>query len=176
MPDLQSELTKFLTQKQFDDDEPVTTPYEPKPNNTRALWLYVKDHPAITSNEAGVGAGVDTGKAATLMAQMFAKGIMTRAKPRMGGSFIYSITDPNYTPLTPKQALERAVAAKNAAKEAGVAKKYKPRKLPAPVQAKADKVVALAAASEFNPQKLIDTLSVRQARALLDELQKLFSA
>jgi hypothetical protein len=172
MPDLKSQLEEVkhkLATMAFDDSGEATEANdEPTADRTtsRKLWLYIKDHPGTTGAEAGRGAGVDRTNASSLTSQMFAKGVLTRTKPDDGGAYRYTVADQNYTPLTSKQALERAVAAKMANKN----KKAK---------AKTKAAVAAptpAAPPDITVHDLLNTLSITKARALYDELKKIFGA
>ena len=177
MPDLKSQLAEVkhkLATMAFDDSgEATETQLEASAENrnvSRTLWLYIKDHPGITGAEAGEGAGIDRTSASSLTSQMFMKGVLTRVKPDDGGAYRYTVVDPNYTPLTSRQALERAVAAKQA-------NKNKNKKL----KAKAKPKAAVAAPTPTAPpdltvHDLLNTMSITKARALYDELKKIFGA
>jgi predicted phage tail protein len=171
MPDLKSQLAEVkhkLATMAFDDSgEATETQPEASAENrniSRTLWLYIKDHPGVTGADAGQGAGIDRTSASSLTSQMFAKGVLTRTKPDDGGAYRYTVVDPNYTPLTSRQALERAVAAKQANKNKKL--KAKPK-------------AAVAAPTPTAPpdltvHDLLNTMSITKARALYDELKKIF--
>jgi hypothetical protein len=171
MPDLKSQLAEVkhkLATMAFDDGgEATETQPEASAENrnvSRTLWLYIKDHPGITGAEAGEGAGIDRTSASSLTSQMFAKGVLTRTKPDDGGAYRYTVVDPNYTPLTSRQALERAAAAKLAIKS---------KKLKAKTKA-AVAAPTPAAPQDVSVQELLNTMPIAKARALYDELKKIF--
>jgi predicted transcriptional regulator len=176
MPDLKSQLAEVkhkLATMAFDDSgEATETPEATRPEGqtqSRAVWLYIKDNPGSTIVDAGRATGVSQGNLSSLTTQLFNKGVVTRVKPDDGGPYRYTVSDPNYKPLTKQQALQRAIAAKNAGTKKAKAK-AKPKAEATPTQ-----LPPTAKFSATIPQ-LLDTLSVVQARALYDELKKIFGA
>lgn len=169
MPDLKSQLAEVkhkLATMAFDDGGEATETIEattPMANQSRTLWLAIKDHPSVTAAEAAQWAGIDRSSASTLTSQMFIKGILTRTKANEDGGYRYSVADPNYTPMTKHQAIERAVAAK-------MAKAKKAKKAKAKVETKP----APTATQNVGVQELLNSMSVVQARAMYDELKKIF--
>lgn len=159
MPDLQTELKKLAAIK-FDDDgdavqeQPATQPA----NVSRTLWLFVKDNPGATAHDASLGTGIEGSSSSSLLSQMFHKGVLRRTKPATGGSFQYTVIDPDYVPLTPREALMRAVAAKEA----------KPR------AKKAKAAPAVIPAADESIDALLNNMSIVKARALYDALKKIF--
>jgi predicted transcriptional regulator len=180
MPDLKSQLAEVkhkLATMAFDDEgEATETPEAPRPEGqtqSRAVWLYIKDNPGSTIVDVGRATGVSQGNLSSLTTQLFNKGALTRVKPDDGGPYKYTVADPNYKPLTKQQALQRAIAAKNASIKKAKAKakpKAKPKAEATPTQ--------LPPTAKFSATipELLDTLSVVQARALYDELKKIFGA
>lgn len=163
MPDLKSQLAEVkhkLANMAFDDEgEAVQDAPNPQGRNvSRTLWLHVKDNPGATSQSAGDATGIVPSSSSSLLSQMYSKGVMTRTKPEGGGPFQYTVVDPNYKPLTSREALALAVAAKGKAKPKSKAK-------PAPV---------VAAPPDITVHDLLNTMSIVKARALYDELKKIF--
>jgi predicted transcriptional regulator len=169
MPDLKSQLAEVkhkLATMAFDDGGEATETIEPTPpmaNQSRTLWLAIKDHPSSTAAEAAQWAGIDRSSASTLTSQMFTKGILTRTKAGEDGAYRYTVADPDYKPMSKHQAIERAVAAKLAIKS------KKAKKAKAAVAAPTP-----AAPPDITVHDLLNTMSITKARALYDELKKIF--
>jgi predicted transcriptional regulator len=169
MPDLKSQLQEVkhkLATMAFDDSGEATDATEaptPIANQTRTLWLAIKDHPSVTAAEAAQWAGMDRSSASTLTSQMFIKGILTRTKASDDSAYRYSVADPNYVPMSKQQAIERAAAAKLAIKS------KKAKKTKAAVAAPTP-----AAPPDLTVHDLLNTMSITKARALYDELKKIF--
>jgi predicted transcriptional regulator len=172
MPDLKSQLAEVkhkLATMAFDDSGEATDATEaptPIANQSRTLWLTIKNHPSSTAAEIAQLAGVDRASASTLTSQMFIKGILTRTKASDDSAYRYSVADPNYVPMSKQQAIERAAAAKLAIKS----KKAK-------AKAKTKAAVAAptpAAPPDISVHDLLNTMSITKARALYDELKKIF--
>jgi len=168
MPDLKSQLAEVkhkLATMAFDDEgEAIETPEATRPEGqtqSRAVWLYIKDHPGSTIVDVGRATGVSQGNLSSLTTQLFNKGVVTRVKPDDGGPYKYTVADPNYKPLTKQQALQRATAAKNAG-----TKKAKPKAV----------VATPIPAQDRSVQDMLDNMSITKARALYDELKKIFGA
>ena len=170
MPDLKSQLAEVkhkLAPMAFDDSgEATETPEATAPisNQSRTLWLAIKDHPGSTAAEAAQRSGIDRSSASTLTSQMFIKGIVTRTRAGDDSAYRYTVADPDYKPMSKQQAIERAVAAKQAIKN----KKTK-AKIKAAVAAPTP-----AAPSDITVHDLLNTMSITKARALYDELKKIF--
>ena len=173
MPDLKSQLAEVkhkLATMAFDDSGEATDTTEtptPLSNQSRTLWLDIKDHPGSTAAEAAERTGIDRSSASTLTSQMFIKGIVTRTRAGDDSAYRYTVADPDYKPMSKQQAIERAVAAKQANKNKKV-KKTKPK---AAVAAPTP-----AAPPDITVHDLLNTLSITKARALYDELKKIFGA
>jgi predicted transcriptional regulator len=169
MPDLKSQLAEVkhkLATMAFDDSgEATETPEATAPisNQSRTLWLAIKDHPGSTAAEAAQRSGIDRSSASTLTSQMFIKGIVTRTRAGDDSAYRYTVVDPNYVPMSKQQAIERAVAAKQA--HAKKAKKAKPKA-----------AVATTPAQDRSIQDMLDNMSITKARALYDALKKIFGA
>lgn len=175
MPDLKSQLAEVkhkLATMAFDDEGQATTAQTEDSmadrTASRRLWLYIKDHPGSTGVEAGEGTGIDRTSASSLTSQMFMKGVLKRDKPSDGGSYRYTVVDPDYVPLTSSEAIVRANAARAAQKGKPKTKSKAKEVEPTPPQP--------AAMFSATIPELLNTLSVVQARALYDELKKIFGA
>jgi predicted transcriptional regulator len=169
MPDLKSQLAQVkhkLATMAFDDSGEATDTTEtptPLSNQSRTLWLAIKDHPGSTAAEAAQRSGIDRSSASTLTSQMFIKGILTRTKADEDSTYRYTVADPDYKPMSKQQAIERAVAAKQAIKN------KRAKKVKAAVAAPTP-----AAPPDLTVHDLLNTMSITKARALYDELKKIF--
>lgn len=174
MPDMQSELTKVLTQAHFDDE-----PNEPAPTANRKfikgkIFDYVKANPVSSYTEIAEGLGCqDLARVASTLKSMIDEKILVRSKPN--GIYCYTTAVNEYTEFDRMTSLQKAIEArvnkiktKQAKKRlAPVTKATAPRKPASVPLPNNTKFVATV------PQ-LLSTLSVVQARELYDELKKIF--
>lgn len=180
MPDLQSELNKILTQREFDDDEdtkqaPViaTSSKElgetTKGGSLRArAWHYIKDHPNCTLGEVSAALGVTTPILAGGLHKMALRGNLTRVRNDAGEGFRYTALGDAYVVMTMEARVAnmqkaRAVMLANRAKKPST-KSKEPTKPAAP------------APKAFDADAILAELNVLQARELMDKLRKLFGA
>jgi hypothetical protein len=154
MPDLKSELSKVITS--WNDDMPTPTPTTSNlgrritANSTRITFNYVRDNPGVTRSEAVAELdrlGVKLSSSSSLIAVMVKRGNIRRADD--GGLFA---TQPEYKPLS---VLKPRVTTKKAPPVV---------EAPTPVQIN----------SAWDAETLLNNLSIKQARALYDELRKIF--
>ena len=161
MPSIQEEMSKVLNE--WNQPEPKPTENKPMPTKTfhvtnnvcRETFNHVKTNPGCTATEAGhalLSRGFKPASVTSLMAQMAIQGMLRRDK------FKYYATANEYTPLKSKKAW---------AKQSGIAAlpKAKPKVNPVVVNQTATKPTA---------QSLIETLTLREARDLYNELGKYF--
>lgn len=151
MPDLKSELSKVINS--WEAPAPAETPGHHKitSNSTRLTFDYVRDNPGITRSAAIAGlnrAGVPTGSSTSLLAVMIARGNI-----RMTAEGALFAAQAEYKPL-PKPKSDKPKAEKVKAAEAP--------KAPEPVEA------------PWSADAFINTLSVKQALALYNELRTIF--
>lgn len=149
MPDLQSEMSKVLNSW----DEPETTPQgtpAPKINATQITFNYVRDNPGLNRQEVTAAAhcmGVVKSSASSLIAQL-----LRNENLRETGGLLY-VNQPAYAPrkpvLPPKRQRQTAQA------------------LVAPPE-------PVAIPPEWKATDVLDTLNIRQARAVYDELRGIF--
>ena len=165
MPDLQSELAKVLTQKQFDDDDgPAEAP--PTMSFAQQIWEYVKTHPTSNAKEVVQGTNIKASVVANALNKLYVRGLVTRRD--MPGGYSYTASVDNYPAFDRsahgKEMIQLAVAArKKNAKAAKAAKaKVKPtaQSQPAP--------------TAFDVDAIIGNLNVLQAKQLLVRLKEVF--
>jgi hypothetical protein len=161
MPDLKSELSKVINSW----ETPVATPtptYAPSghrttTNSTRTTFNYVRDNPGMTRAEVIAGlakVGVKLGSSSSLIATLVARGNL-----RLTSGGLLFATQKEYKPLpNPKTRV--------------VKKKAAPV-----VEAPVETPKASEADRQFmDADTLLNHLSIKQARALYDELRKIFGA
>lgn len=186
MPDLQSELSKVLTQAKFDDDEggvPETTLLDNTLSTSERFWNWIKANPGTSIVEAE--AALDVNNLSAYVKNIMRRGLITRTKTP-GQRYQYYVSADKYTAMSPQEAIVLAHEARAASAAAKRAKaKRKPRKdkgVPRPHLHKAmtngDVVIQRAAAKindrAFNADEILSGLNVLQARELMDKLKKLF--
>lgn len=174
MPDLQSELSKVID-KWEEPDMPTTTttpctPFQTTTNVARASFDVILKNPGITRKEmlARLPAqGYNRASVHSLMGQMKRQG---RIKEENGG--LYALV-PEYVPLQSYLAFKNRIA-KEAAKavvEAPPKRKYERKAQPVEAVESAPKVVA---PKEFNAEEHVNSLTLKQAKAVYEELKKVF--
>lgn len=174
MPDMQSELTKVLTQAHFDDE-----PNEPAPTPGRKflkgkIFDYIKTNPVSSYTEIANGIGCeDLAKVASNLKLMVDERILVRSKPN--GVYCYTTAVNEYQEFDRMTSLKKAIEARvNKAKVRQANKRFSPvTKATAP---RKPAVVPLPDNTKFvaTVPQLLSTLSVVQARELYDELKKIF--
>jgi len=165
MPDMQTALNKVLNSWNQPEIKPVNTTqptkhahllkFKPTNNVTRVTFDYIKAHPGTTSAEttkALVAEGFNYGSTSSILSQLIAHGQVRRDAER---KLFAAVKE--YVPLKrhikmPKG--KRIVTAPKKAKEVKAPKQVAP---PAPKQT-----------------DLLATMNIKDARALYDELKKIF--
>ena len=151
MPDLKSELNKVLTEWNTPEAQPAAKPYFTVTNNvTRATFDYIRDNPGKTRKEIAVvleAKGFKTSSVTSLLGQMVKQGMV-----RESTGLLY-VTTNEYTPLKGSKAMQAKV-------------------VPIVRKPKAEPTPQINAA--WDAETLLNNLSIKQARALYDELRKIF--
>ena len=147
MPDLKSEMHKVINSWSEEAPTKAETGHSITSNSTRATFNYVRDNPGVT-RESAVAAlermGVPQGSSTSLLSTMVTRGNIRKT---VDGALFAA--QPEYKPLP------------------------NPKPKAAPVEApKAPEPVQLNAA--WDADTLLNHLSIKQARALYDELRKIF--
>lgn len=163
MPDLKSELNKVLTEWNTPEAQPATKPYFTVTNNvTRITFDYVRDNPGKTRKEIAVALearGFKTSSVTSLLGQMVKQGML-----RESTGLLY-VTTGEYAPLKSSKKMS-ALAEKQQAPQ---------RKVVTITRRAAPEAVHTRQIDNLlNPVTLLNTMSIRQARELYDELRKIF--
>lgn len=185
MPDLQSELAKVLTQKQFDDepDAPRAPPEvvgDTDHGNTRArFWSWLKKNPGSTIAQAEAAIGVEYLSAS--VGNLMQRGLLRREKLQAGAPFRYYAVGDEYKAMTPQESIQHALAAKFSKPKKRKVRADKgtirgPRtSKPAPTKTLEEmKQALLPQPKAFNADEIIGQLNVMQARELLVRLKEVF--
>jgi hypothetical protein len=161
VPDLKTELRKLESLSFNDHGE---TQQETEMNEDQKLGVsarffnIIRDNPGSPRRELVAkanGIGIATASSSTLLVQFCKRGIVRAVETNGGRPTFFSIGD-QYTPGY----LKRAAL---------------PKKAKAPKLAKVSKLVATAApVQDMGVQDLLNTMSIAKARALYDELKKIF--
>jgi len=161
MPDLKSELNKVLTEWNTPEAQPATKPYFTVTNNvTRVTFDYVRDNPGKTRKEIAIALekqGFKTGSVTSLLGQMVKQGLF-----RESANLLY-VTTGEYTPLKSSKKMKALEEKSQAPQGKVVTIVRKPKDEPTP---------QINAA--WDAETLLNNLSIKQARALYDELRKIF--
>jgi hypothetical protein len=156
MPDLKSELSKVITA--WNDDVPTSPTniggHRITSNSTRTTFNYVRDNPGVTSTEATVALeklGVKAGSSTSLLSTMVARGNLR--KTASGALFA---AQKEYVPIK------------------GTRVQKSKTKAVAPVVDDPKPIEAVQINAAWDAETLLNSLSIKQARALYDELRKIF--
>lgn len=147
MPDLKSEMSKVINSWSNEAPTKAETGHPITTNSTRATFEYVRDNPGVT-RDAAVAAlehrGVPKGSSTSLLSVMVTRGNIRKT---VDGALFAA--QPEYRPLP------------------------NPKPKAAPVEVpKAPEPVQINSA--WDAETLLNNLSIKQARALYDELRKIF--
>lgn len=169
MPDLKTALTTALSSWEQDDQKIQQEKKLPKhiftPTNnvTQETFNYVKNNPNKNSGEirtALVARGFNAGSIGSLLTQFTKQNQM--AKDHDGR---YVVCSPSYAPLKSSKHFRTEDKRKNKT----VAVKPKPR-----VEGIAALAPQVTATTQWDADTIINNIGLKQARALYDELKKLF--
>lgn len=184
MPDMQTALTKALSQVKF-DDEPEGTVEQPKEqsedkNLSMQLWTYIAANPGANSRQASEATNIPANRASSLLSQMYKHGVMSRKKSISDSYYRYTTTTTERKPLSPQEALAKANAAR-IAKRANNVKKVKAKPIKWVEDKPTNRSLAeikrdVIGAKSFNVDELIASLTVVQAKELLVKLREVFNA
>jgi predicted SPOUT superfamily RNA methylase MTH1 len=169
MPDIKTALEKALND--WEPPVPIPPPAPAKPyftvtnNVTRVTFDYVRDNPGKTRIEVAKALekmGYKPGSVSSLLGQMIKQGMM-----RESAHLLY-VTINEYTPIKGSKVL-KAMAAKPQEQQ---------RKVVKLVNTRTGEVLNPTPAPQINAawdaETLLNNLSIKQARALYDELRKIF--
>jgi len=151
MPDLKSELSKVINSWETDMPNTPETGRRITTNSTRLTFNYVRDNPGVTRAAAVAGLtklGVKLSSSTSLITVMLARGNLRTVND---GLFT---TQAEYAPL-PK--IEKPKKAK-----------------PAPVVEAPKPVEPVQISTTWDAETVLNNLSIKQARALYDELRTIF--
>jgi len=165
MPDLKSELSKVLNEWNSSETTTMTKPASPvhfavTNNVTRVTFEYVRDNPGKTRieiNKALGAKGFSVGSVSSLLGQMLKRGML-----RENAHLLYATTN-EYTPLKSSKKLKAMAAKPQEQQRTGEVVSAAPKVEPTP-----------QINSAWDAEVLLNNLSIKQARALYDELRKIF--
>jgi hypothetical protein len=168
MPDIKTALEKALNEW---EPEPTPAPAPTKPyftvtnNVTRITFDYVRDNPGKTRKEVATALekqGYKPSSVTSLLGQMVKQGMM-----RESAHLLYAMTN-EYAPLKSSKKV----------KEMAAKPKEQQRKVVKLVNTRTGEVLNPTPAPQINAawdaETLLNNLSIKQARALYDELRKIF--
>jgi hypothetical protein len=168
MPDIKTALEKALNEW---EPEPTPAPAPTKPyftvtnNVTRITFDYVRDNPGKTRKEVAVALevqGFKPSSVTSLLGQMVKQGAM-----RESAHLLY-VTASEYAPLKSSKKV----------KEMAAKPQEQQRKVVKLVNTRTGEVLNPTPAPQINAawdaETLLNNLSIKQARALYDELRKIF--
>lgn len=187
MPDLQSELSKVLTQANFDDEpDNDAAPAAVNTNRRHLVWEHLRKHPMSDSAEVAGALGITSNEASTVLAQLHSLGEVSRSQNERTGRFMYTTTATTRNVLSAAEKIARLNAARKAAAERRRAalegsppsttkKRGRPRKSAVAATKNPSPALAQSATKKsFNADEILAGLNVLQARELMDKLRKLF--
>ena len=174
MPDLQSELSKVITTWE-EPEAPAAPPqrFQPTTNTSRATFEYVRDNPGIRRSVAVhrlVAMGYKQSSVSSLVGQFIRQGQI-----RQTGEALFTLHS-EYTPLKASATIKRAakVASKKEDYAARTAKRLETLAKKRTVHEMKAEALAALPVDTFNPATYIDNLTLRQAKAVYDELKRIF--
>jgi hypothetical protein len=169
MPDIKTALEKALND--WEPPVPIPPPAPAKPyftvtnNVTRITFDYVRDNPGKTRKEVATALevqGFKTSSVTSLLGQMVKQGAM-----RESAHLLY-VTASEYAPLKSSKKV----------KEMAAKPQEQQRKVVKLVNTRTGEVLNPTPAPQINAawdaETLLNNLSIKQARALYDELRKIF--
>lgn len=178
MPDIKTALEKALNEWEPAAAKPEPTPSKAKAyftvtnNVCRVTFEYVRDNPGKTRVEAAKALeaqGYKSGSVSSLLGQMLKQGMM-----RESAHLLY-VTSNEYRPLKSSKVLKSMQAKAQAQAVPERKKVVLVSKRTGEVLNPAPKVEAVPQInSVWDAETLLNNLSIKQARALYDELRKIF--
>lgn len=165
MPDLKSELSKVINawEAPAAPAAPTGRKFFTATNNvTRVTFEYVKAHPGLTRVDVAnalEAQGYKKSSTSSILGQMLKQGLL---RTEGGGVFT---TQPQYTPL--KTSKLAAVRKASVVPKRNFVRKEKPVQVAEP-EAK------VSVPSAFNAEEFVNALTLKQAKAVFEELKKVF--
>lgn len=185
MPDLQSELSKVLTQAHFDDEPsaPAAAQMAQAQSQSQALskreaiWNYVRDNPSSTSVEVSNALNLDATATATTLLQMVVRKVLDRTQHN--GLYHYSVAVdayPRFDKVAHMYSLINRAAEARKSSPPQKPKKAKVKAKPAQPAKSLDEMKQAIAPQlkKFNADEILAGLNVLQAKELLRKLNELF--
>jgi hypothetical protein len=168
MPDLKSELNKVLNEWNTPEAQPATKPYFTVSNNVcRITFDYVRDNPGKTRKEIAVALekqGYKSSSVTSLLGQMAKQGLV-----RDSTGLLY-VTTSAYTPLKASKKMKAVAETPQAPQRKKV---VLINKRTGEIVAAAPKVEPTPVVKEWEPNDVIDKLTVHQAIALFKALRNI---
>lgn len=178
MPDLKSELKKLEALK-FDDEgttQQEITMHETPKTERQIVWNYVRDNPMSSCAGVSAALGISASRTASQMGALHNRSLVTRQ--HINGSWHYTTSADSYPvfdrvahgkkvgdALRGKHRKSRAVKDETAKEQARLHERAVVRAVQAQIP------IPLAA---FSARDMIESMPVGKARALYDELKKIF--
>lgn len=138
MPDLQSELTKILNQKGFDDEktpkEQAMTAPKQEPTMRWKVWKYVKDNPSVTTKQIAEALGLAHSTGSAHCKHLIDAGILERTMH--DDTYYYIVGVDEYNPVDRGEAMRAGWARKLAENGGKMPRKPKVKKTKAAKQSK----------------------------------------
>jgi len=183
MPDLKSEMSKVLEaweqdveqlQQEKQMQKKLPQQFVPTNNVTQELFNFVKNNPnknGVEIRDAMAAKGFKAGSVGSLLSQFFKQGQFARDH-----NFRYSVVVPAYTPLKSTRQFRAAgkrinkiVNIKSKPKSAGIAALQVDTTTQKPFSVGTPKLM-----TQWDADTIINNIGLKQARALYDELKKIF--
>lgn len=174
MPDLKSELKKLDNLRFDDDDAPPTNNEAPAPNKTRLVFEYFVQNPMSMVTECSEVVGLNESRVAALALQLTNRKLLTRSK-HGEQPYRYTATTTEF-PNVVEVRRAALIKAHEARKTNAAQRRKQAAKAAKKAVAKAQQVEAPVAQpmTGFNAAMLVGGLTPFQAKAVYDELVKLF--
>lgn len=188
MGTLQQELltkVQTLDSLRFDDDPnppPTQEITMATSTNTQAktlrqtYWEWLRDHPSSTAREMAKACGIDQTDAANTLLKFLGRGLVERVKH--DGVFCYTTVGDTYPVLSSEELIKRMLEgrAKRARGKAYKSKRAKHAETVKSIEQRKAELIAPGVTNGFvdSVQTFINQLTVHQARAVYDELKKVF--
>lgn len=163
MPDLQSELSKALSQAKFDDDDNADT--AAPLSFAQQIWEYVKTHPTSNAKEVVHGTSIKSSVVANALNKLYVRELVTRRD--MPGGYAYTVSVDKYP------VFDRSAHGKEMIQLAVAARKKNAKAAKAKIKAKPT-VQSQPAPTAFDVDAIIGNLNVLQAKQLLVRLKEVF--
>lgn len=160
---------------------PSTVARGAEKSKRQLYWEWLRDHPSSSSREVGEAFGIDQTQTATIMTKFLAKGIVTRTKH--GGVYCYTTVGDEYPVMSLEERVSFMLEARAANRlKAKAKRKYTKRAAPAraavekTLEERKRELIAPTVSQGFvdSTQAFINSLTVHQAKAVYEELKKIF--